>query len=55
MVINFRGGSKRKFFDKDFMLKNFGEEHREAFGEDPTKGGYPDCGSGRYSEKLTIE
>jgi len=34
------------------MKTHFENEHREAFGKSPSKGGYPDTGNGRYSEKL---
>ena len=37
------------------MRTNFGEEHRNATGNEITVGGYPDMGSGRYSSKLTYE
>ena len=55
MVINFLGGSKRKFFSTELMTEHFGREHWDNFNKDPVKGGYPDCGSGRYSEKLSYE
>lgn len=37
------------------MEENFGQEHKEAFGTDIEKGGYPDMGSGYYSKKLTYK
>merc|ERR1711935_536261 len=51
------GGLRKKYFSAEFLEENFGKEHREAFGPDskPPKNGYPDCGDGRYSEKLTYE
>ena len=33
------------------MEQNFGYEHRTVFNEKIQKGGYPDCGSGRYTMK----
>ena len=46
--------ARHRFFGKEFMNKNFGEEHRKYFGKDPAVGGYPDNGEGRYSEQLTF-
>jgi hypothetical protein len=48
------GGKRKNTFTKEFMEKNFGEEHRKAFpgSTEPPKGGYPDNGSGLYSKKL---
>lgn len=42
-------------FNEEYMRTNFGEEHRNATGNEITVGGYPDMGSGRYSSKLTYE
>ena len=38
-------------------MEQFKEEHQKAFGEDsvPAPGGFPDCGDGRYSEKLSYK
>ena len=33
------------------MEENFGKEHEEATGTKIRAGGYPDCGSGRYTIK----
>ena len=39
-------------FTKEFM-EQFKEEHQAAFpGSSPATGGFPDCGEGRYSQKL---
>lgn len=46
------GGLRSKLFSKEFMEAHFGEEHWKAFGEVIDKGGYPDVGSGRYSQHL---
>lgn len=48
------GPKRSKFFTKEFMKKNFGEEHAKAFPNNPNppKGGYPDTGSGLYAKKL---
>jgi len=35
----------------EYLQKEFGEEHKEATGQDIGKGGYPDMGSGRYVMK----
>jgi len=37
------------------MKDNFGQEHREAFGEELKGEGYPDMGGGRYSAKLSYK
>ena len=55
MLVNFAGGSMRKKAFTNDVMSQFNEEHRLAFGTDPPKGGYPDCGSGRYSEKLPFD
>ena len=44
------GGSGRgKTFTQEWMTDNFGKVHSDELnGDKITKGGYPDCGSGRY-------
>jgi len=37
------------------MKQNFGSEHKTATGFDIEKGGYPDMGSGMYSQKLAYK
>ena len=49
------GGKRSKMFSKDFLEKNFGEEHEDAFGEKIKAGGYPDMGNGRYAQKLSYK
>jgi len=52
MVLNRR----KKYFNKEFMEKNFKEEHKKEVGDYPLpSGGYPDQGNGRYSQKLTYK
>eukprot|EP00744_Colponema_vietnamica_P003420 GILI01005241.1.p2 GENE.GILI01005241.1~~GILI01005241.1.p2 ORF type:complete len:191 (-),score=70.56 GILI01005241.1:94-621(-) len=51
----FVGKLRNKYFNKEFLEKNFGEEHKKAFGRSVPKGGYPDVGNGRYSDKLSYE
>ena len=48
-------GARFSYFNRDFMEKNFGEEHKEAFGAMVPLSGYPDMGNGRYSEKLSYK
>ena len=44
--------ARDRTFTKEFMEK-FKEEHEAAFpGTSPAVGGFPDCGDGRYSDKL---
>ena len=53
-VTGFFAGSKRKMFSPEFMEQNFKTEHERFFpGDNVPKGGYPDMGNGRYSDKLT--
>ena len=49
------GAPRSGIFTEQFMEENFGEEHQLAFGEKISKGGYPDCGSGRYTMKAGYE
>jgi MAPEG family len=49
------GVRRSSIFNKEFMTKNFGEQHKQAFNEDIPAGGHPDCGDGRYSKKLPYE
>lgn len=43
---------RKKFFSKEFMEANFGALHQEEVGSKLPALGYPDMGSGKYSEKL---
>ena len=50
------GGNRGKTFTPEFMKENFEKQHKEAFpDQEVPKGGYPDMGNGRYSQKLTYE
>ena len=53
------GAARKKAFTPEFMEQNFKVEHERHFGDtkakDLPKGGYPDMGSGRYSEKLSYK
>ena len=49
------GKGRAKAFSQEFLNKHFGEQHKKDFGVEITKGGYPDMGSGRYSDKLTYK
>ena len=51
----FPGKVRGQVFTEEFLKNNFGEQHKEATGEDIPKGGYPDSGSGLYSQKLTYK
>ena len=53
MVINFMGGKHRGFFSKELMQEHFGGEHEKISGKSVPKGGYPDCGNGLHSLKLS--
>eukprot|EP00330_Aristerostoma_sp_ATCC50986_P006957 CAMPEP_0114581532 /NCGR_PEP_ID=MMETSP0125-20121206/5633_1 /TAXON_ID=485358 ORGANISM="Aristerostoma sp., Strain ATCC 50986" /NCGR_SAMPLE_ID=MMETSP0125 /ASSEMBLY_ACC=CAM_ASM_000245 /LENGTH=173 /DNA_ID=CAMNT_0001773819 /DNA_START=86 /DNA_END=607 /DNA_ORIENTATION=+ len=45
-------GARQRYFTKEFMQENFGELHKKEFGTDAPSLGYPDSGSGFYSQKL---
>jgi len=50
------GGRHRKTcFTPEKLMEVAGAQHQEAFGTDPPKAGYPDCGNGRYAEGLNRE
>lgn len=51
-MVNFQ---RKSIFNKAFMQKHFGEEHKKATGQEIEAGGYPDMGEGRYSKKLSQE
>lgn len=44
---------RKKLFNKEFMAKHFGDDHKKEFGCSAPDQGYPDHGSGRYSDKLS--
>lgn len=46
------GRLRRRLFSKDFMEKNFGDMHMQAFGSQITQDGYPDTGNGKYAQQL---
>ena len=47
--------ARSKYFGKEFMEKHFGEDHKKIENSTLSKEGYPDMGSGRYSNKLSYE
>ena len=54
---------RRRLFTREWLADKFEEEHMQAVSEDDkgeipieiSPGGFPDCGEGRYSEKLTYK
>ena len=44
-----------KIFNQEFMEQQFGEVHQKELGYKIGKGGYPDTGSGVYSQKLSYK
>ena len=49
-------GSKRgALFTKEFMQEHFGETHEKETKNPIGGGGYPDCGNGIYSDKLSYK
>jgi hypothetical protein len=49
----FPGRMRRTLFNETFMKEKFAEIHAAELKEEITKGGYPDMGSGRYSQLLS--
>ncbi len=46
------GSLRKKIFTKEYMQKNFAEQHKKTFGDSCPRNGYPDMGNGRFCEKL---
>lgn len=57
IIFGLMAGKKRKeIFTSTFMESNFGEEHHQQTNENASRTfGYPDMGSGRYSQKLNYK
>lgn len=53
-TVMYVGYVRGKVFTAEFMQQNFAEEFRNTFKREPDKGGYPDMGCGRFSEKLSL-
>ena len=51
----YAGKARSKVFTKEFMKENFEKEHAQVNQGQIAPGGYPDMGSGRYSEKLSYK
>jgi uncharacterized membrane protein YecN with MAPEG domain len=49
----FPGRVRSQVFTEEFMKSKFGRVHTEEVGGEIGKGGYPDMGSGKYSQELT--
>ena len=56
------GSLRSKTFPLQLLEENFGRDHFQEVcqngkirSEGPSKGGFPDCGSGRYSDLLSYE
>ena len=47
------GRVRGQVFTEEWLKTNFGDVHKTATGEEIKKGGYPDVGSGVYSNKLS--
>lgn len=48
------GGLRGKYFPEEFMKTNFEAAFKE-FGKTAPNGGVPDCGNGRFSQKLSYD
>lgn len=46
---------RQQVFNQEFMDKNFKEVHEAEIGQPIVAGGYPDMGSGVYSQKLSYK
>lgn len=44
---------RKETFNEDFMKKEWGTLHQKEIGEEIERGGYPDTGSGLYSQRLS--
>ena len=51
----FPGRVRGTVFTEEFMKQNFGAEHKTATGFEIAKGGYPDMGTGLYSQRLSYK
>ena len=51
----FLSHKRSKYFSKELMEENFKEEHKTVGDYPLPKGGYPDQGNGRYSQKLSYK
>ena len=47
--------ARLRIFTVGYLREHFGDQHRQAYGENLEEGGFPDMGSGRYSEKLSYQ
>lgn len=60
LVCSHVGAARRKVFNADYYkqpaVQALVEDHKKATGEQKLpQGGYPDCGSGRFSNLLSYE
>ena len=55
MTVMIGGSGRGSTFPEQWMKDNFGAEHQKEVGIEIKKGGYPDCGSGRYTIKAGYE
>ena len=55
MTVMIGGSGRGSTFGEAWMKENFGKEHEKELGYEIKKGGYPDCGSGRYIMKAGYE
>jgi hypothetical protein len=56
LIVGFGAGSKRRtLFNSEFMNKHFENQHQKEMKEKIPSGGYPDCGNGVYSDKLSYK
>jgi len=53
--IFFTGPVRKRVFTKEFLEKNFGQVHKLEVGDNLPRGGYPDMGTGRYSQLLSYK
>ena len=47
------GINRSKAFSEEYLEDNYGDEHKRATGFTIPKGGFPDMGTGRYSQRLS--
>lgn len=56
VMLGFGAGSRRRtIFSDQFMKTNFEKDHLKYVKQPVPKQGYPDCGNGLYSDKLSYK
>ena len=51
----FINGTRKRFFTREYLDRNYGETANREFGAPPSNGGYPDAGNGLHSTAWSLE